>query len=572
MDALPADLILSGGKVITVDERFSIAEAVALRDGRILAVGSAAEVARHAAPWTETVALAGRAVMPGLIDGHAHMDRAGLRLVLPSMAGCRSIADVQQRIADIARDTPPGAWIVTMPLGEPPFYRDPEKGLAEGRFPTRQELDEAAPANPVYIKPIWGYWRHTLPLVSVANSRALALAGIRRDTAPPSPNVEIERDAAGEPTGLFREHTFMPLVEHSLLRVAPGFTVAERVATLPQAAAAYHAFGTTGIYEGHGVAAEVLQAYRQLHAAGRLTMRSHLVFCPDWRGVEDADPECLVAGWAHWLAGRGLGDAMLRVSGTITEIGRNPENAIRARSPTTGWAGFNYDMGLEREAAKAFLVACARHGLRVTGIWPDMLGLFAEVNAIAPIRDLRWVLGHITVLTPDQVGLVRDLGLVVTTHTNRYIAKEGHLMQARHRLADESAIVPLRALREAGVRVSLATDNVPISLWNPVHQAVTRMSTAERRPIAPDQALSRAEALRAVTNHGAYLTMDEDRRGAIRPGFDADLAVLDADPLTVAEAGLAGIAAEMTIVGGRVVYRRAQPGPSGGVLSKTGGS
>ena len=560
MDALPADLILTGGKVVTVDDRFSIASAIAVRDGRILAVGSDAEIERHRAPRTEEIALVGRTVLPGLIDGHAHMDRAGLRLVLPSLSGCRSIADVQARIAAIARGKPPGAWIVTMPLGEPPFYRDPEKGLAEGRFPTRQELDEAAPANPVYIKPIWGYWRHTLPLVSVANSRALALAGIGRDTPPPSASVEIERDARGEPTGLFRENTFMPLVEHSLLRAAPGFTVAERVATLPQAAAAYHAFGTTAIYEGHGVAAELLAAYREVHEAGRLTMRSHLVFCPDWRGVEDVDPERLVAGWAHWLAGRGLGDAMLHVGGTITEIGRNPENAIRAQSPTTGWAGFNYDMGLDRDRAKAFLVACARHGIRVTGIWPDMLGLFAEVDRIAPIRDLRWVLGHITVLTPDQVGLVRDLGLVVTTHTNRYIAKEGHLMLARHKLADESAIVPLRALREAGVRVSLATDNVPISLWHPVAQAVTRMSTAERRPIAPDQALSREEAIRAVTNHGAYLTMAEERRGAIRPGFDADLAVLDADPLSVPAEAIAGISADLTLVGGRIVHRRADQG------------
>lgn len=556
MDAIPADLILTGGKVLTMDDRFSVAEAVAVRDGRILAVGDAAAIARHLGPGTQEVALAGRTMMPGLIDGHAHMDRAGLRQVLPSLAGCRSIADVQARIAKIARGKQPGEWIVTMPLGEPPFYRDPEKGLAEGRWPTRQELDEAAPHNPVYIKPIWGYWRHTLPLVSVANTRALALAGIGEEALPPAPSIEIEKDASGAPTGIFREQTFMPLVELSLLRAAPGFTVAERVASLPAAAAAYHAFGTTSIYEGHGVAAELLRAYRQVHEAGRLTMRANLVFCPDWRGVEDADPDRLVAGWAHWLAGRGLGDDMLRVGGLITEIGRNPENAIRADAPTTGWAGFNYDMGLPRDRAKALLIACARQGIRVTGIWPNMLELFAEVDRVAPIRGLRWVLGHITVLTREQVGLVRDLGLVVTTHTNRYIAKEGHLMQARHGLADEEAIVPLRWLREAGVPVSLATDNVPISLWQPVMQAVTRMSTAERRAIAPSQALSREEALRAVTNHGAFLTMEEDRKGSIEPGKLADFAVLSADPLTVPDAALGDIAAETTIVGGRVVHQR----------------
>jgi predicted amidohydrolase YtcJ len=560
MDAILADLILTGGKVLTVDARFSIAQAVAVRDGRILAVGSDAAVERHRGPRTEEIALAGRTMVPGLIDGHAHMDRAGLRRILPSLSGCRTIADVQARIAELARGKPPGAWIVTMPLGEPPFYRDPEKGLAESRWPTRQELDAAAPDNPVYIKPIWGYWRHTLPLVSVANSRALALAGIDRGTVPPSPAIEIDKDAAGEPTGIFREQHFMPLVELSLLRAAPGFTVAERAATLPAAAAAYHAFGTTSVYEGHGVAAEVLQAYRQVHEAGRLTMRSTLVFCPDWRGLEDVDPACLVDGWAHWLAGRGLGDEMLRMGGLITEIGRNPDNAIRAAAPTTGWAGFNYDMGLPRDRAKQLLVACARRGIRVTGIWPDMLELFAEVDRIAPIRGLRWVLGHIAVLTREQVGMVRDLGLVVTTHTNRYIAKEGHLLRARHQLPDEEAIVPLRALRDAGVPVSLATDNVPISLWHPVMQAVTRLSTAERRPIGESQALSREEAIRAVTNHGAFLTMEEDRKGSIEPGKLADFAVLSADPMSIPAEAIADIEAEITIVGGRIVHRRdAQP-------------
>ena len=556
MDAIAADLILTGGKVLTVDGRFSIAEAVAVRDGRILAVGSDAAIERHRGPRTQEIALAGRTMLPGLVDGHAHMDRAGLRQVLPSLTGCRSIAEVQARIAELAHGRPPGEWIVTMPLGEPPFYRDAEKGLAEGRWPTRHDLDEAAPHNPVYIKPIWGYWRHTLPLVSVANSRALALAGIRGDTVPPSPNIEIETDARGEPTGIFRENHFMPMVELSLLRMAPGFTVAERAATLPAAAAAYHAYGTTSVYEGHGVAAEVLRAYRQVHEAGRLTMRSNLVFCPDWRGLEDAEPARLVEGWAHWLAGRGLGDDMLRVGGLITEIGRNPDNAIRAAAPTTGWAGFNYDMGLPRDRAKDLLVACARNGIRVTGIWPDMLDLFVEVDRIAPIRGLRWVLGHIAVLNRDQVGLIRDLGLVVTTHTNRYIAKEGHLLRARHNLPDEDAIVPLRSLRDAGVPVSLATDNVPISLWHPVMQAVTRMSTAERRPIAQNQALSREEAIRAATNHGAFLTMEEDRKGSIEPGKLADFAVLTADPMTVPAEAIAAIEAEITIVGGRVVHRR----------------
>ncbi|WP_421995536.1 amidohydrolase [Roseococcus sp.] len=551
----PADLILSGGKIITADARFSIAESVAIRAGRFIAVGEAAMVERHRAPHTQSIALNGRAVLPGLIDGHAHMDREGLKSVFPSLAGCRSIAEIQARIAELARDKAPGEWIVTMPIGEPPFYFDLPDSLAEGRWPTRQELDDAAPNNPVYIRAIWGYWRHSQPLVSIANSRALRLAGVTRETAPPHPSVTIEKDAAGEPNGVFVERGFVPLVELSLFHMAPGFTIAQRMAALPRSTAYYHAFGTTSVYEAHGVSSELLAAYRQVHAAGKLTMRSHLAFSPDWRGMEGVPMERLIGGWAHQLAGAGLGDDMLRLSGIITEIGRTPDNAIRAQAaPYTGWAGFNYDMGLERERAKEMLIACARNGIRAIGIWPNMLDLFAEVNEVAPIRDLRWVLGHIAVLTREQVSQIRDLGLVVSTHTNRYIYKEGHLLQERNGLPDEDAISPLRWLEEAGVTTALATDNVPVSMFYPMWQAVSRMSMVTQQMVGERQAISRESAIRAATNAGAYLTMAEKDKGAIEVGKLADLAVLTADPLTVELPALKDVAAKLTMVGGKVVH------------------
>jgi predicted amidohydrolase YtcJ len=551
----PADLILSGGKIITADARFSIAESVAIRAGRFIAVGEAAEVERHRAPHTRTIALNGRAVMPGLIDGHAHMDREGLKSVFPSLAGCRSIPEIQARIAELARGKAPGEWIVTMPIGEPPFYFDLPESLAEGRWPTRQELDDAAPHNPVYIRSIWGYWRHSLPLVSIANTSALKLAGVNSETAPPHASVTIEKDASGEPTGVFVEKGFVPLVELSLFHMAPGFTIAQRVEVLPRSAAYYHAFGTTSIYEEHGVAAELLAAYRQVHARQKLTMRSHLTFSPDWRGMEGVSMERLIGGWAHQLAGAGIGDDMLRLSGIITEIGRTPDNAVRAQAaPYTGWAGFNYDMGLERERAKEMLIACARNGIRAIGIWPNMLDLYAEVNEVVPIRDLRWVLGHIAVLSREHVSKIRDLGLVLTTHTNRYIYKEGHLLQARNSLPDEDSISPLRWLEEAGVTYALATDNVPVSMFYPMWQAVSRQSLYTQQMVGERQAISRESAIRAATNAGAYLTMTEKDAGAIEVGKLADLAVLTADPLTVDLPALKDVASELTLVGGKVVH------------------
>ena len=191
----PADIILTNAKIITVDAGFSIAEAIAIADDRILAVGSAAEIDRHIAPETRIVDLKGQAVMPGLIDGHSHMDREGLKSVFPSLGKVRSIKDVQDRIAELARASRPGDWIVTMPIGDPPYYFDMPDLLAEKRWPTRQELDAAAPNNPVFIRSIWGFWRHTLPLVSCANSLALQRAGITRDTVSPVDTLIIDRDS-----------------------------------------------------------------------------------------------------------------------------------------------------------------------------------------------------------------------------------------------------------------------------------------------------------------------------------------------------------------------------------------
>ncbi len=174
-----ADVILRNGRIVTVDAAFTH-RAGDRRRGRSYPGGRrrAPPMAAHIGPQTRAFDLAGRTVMPGLIDGHAHMDREGLKDVYPSLGRVRSIRDIQDRIADLARTAKPGEWIVTMPIGDAPYYWDVPDILAEKRWPTRHDLDAAAPNNPVFIRSIWGFWRHTLPLVSCANARRpLRLAG-----------------------------------------------------------------------------------------------------------------------------------------------------------------------------------------------------------------------------------------------------------------------------------------------------------------------------------------------------------------------------------------------------------
>ncbi|MGH7003474.1 MAG: amidohydrolase family protein, partial [Alphaproteobacteria bacterium] len=289
-------LALINGKIVTVDPGFTVAEAVAIEGGRIAAVGASAEIRAWLPTGGRVIDLAGRAAVPGLIDGHAHMDREGLKTILPSMAGVRSVGDVLDRVAALAAKAAPGDWIVTMPIGDPPEFENVPGCLKENRFPTRWELDRVAPDNPVYIKSIWGYWRTALPLVSIANSRALALAGIGRNTMTPAPSVQIEREfATGEPNGIFVEWNKMPVVEFTLMAAAPGFTLAQRTDALRHSMALYNGFGTTSVVEGHGVAAEVLAAYQQIRAAGQMTVRATLAFSPAWTAVSGADCRALVS-------------------------------------------------------------------------------------------------------------------------------------------------------------------------------------------------------------------------------------------------------------------------------------
>ncbi len=565
-EARGPDFIFYNGKVITLDDRSTIADAIAVRGERIIGVGDGQAMRAEAGDQARAIDLAGRAVVPGFCDGHAHMDRAGLSEIYPSLAGARRIDEILQIIEGLVANAQPGEWVVTMPLGGPPDYVGAPGELADGRFPTRHDLDRVAPENPVYIRPIWGYWRHDMGdrLVSVANSMALRLCGITPDTEAPSAVVEIDRDpASGEPTGIFFEDTLAPIVELTLLRQMGGFTHDERVRGLERSIQIYHSFATTSVFEGHGMAAEVIEAYKTLSARGALTMRAEMPLSPSWSSIGEVDPAALLGTWAGWLAGRGLGDSHLRVSGLFAQIAEDPAapeaiaDRLRAQAnPYTGWSSRYYDHALPRDKLVALMVEAARRDIRIATITTPMLDCIEAANRIEPIADKRWVLGHISVLTEEQVSRIRDLGLVTTTNTNRNIYRIASRLRDRLGADRENDISPLKRLRQAGVPFSLATDNQPVSLFHPVWQAVARIDRASGEVVAPEQRISRSEALRAATMDGAYLCMSEDERGSIEVGKLADFAVLTADPLTVPEAEIKDIAAHLTVVGGRIVFER----------------
>ena len=427
-DQGPPDLILYNARVLTVAPIGNIQQAIAIRGELIQAVGSDEEVRPLAGSMTTSVDLEGRTVIPGIIDIHAHMDREGLKRTVPSLEGATSIDQILAIVKQLVAKKQPGEWVVTMPVGDPPNYADVPESLQEGRYPNRWELDRVSPNNPVYLRGIWTPW-NVPPSVAVANSLALQLAGIDRDTPSPDSSVTIDRDAGGEPTGILIDSARFPSLEFTLMKVVPRFTHSGRVEAFKESMRLYNSVGTTGTYEGHGVAPEVLQAYKELWDRGEMTVRSRLVLSPTWSSVAEAERE--MERWAHSASGAGFGDDMLRISGYYIQYGGSRYTA-RARSaelPFTGWAGFaqayNPPLRFRRLVALA-----AKHNLRVNTIVRDnmdeVLKVFEDVHEKIPIDQRRWVLTHVRETSSRQLRRMAEMGLVIETIPLTELWLRGH--------------------------------------------------------------------------------------------------------------------------------------------------
>ena len=553
--AAPADQILLGN-VVTLDHAGTVARAIAIAGDRILAVGSEESVLGMRGPATVVHDFRGATIIPGFNDTHAHLDGTGMRGARPSLAGARSIGDVLERVAQLARQTPPGEWIVTMPIGEPPFYFDGPGTLAEKRMPTRAELDRAAPEHPVYICSPNGYWGQP-PCYSAMNSLGLKLNGIGRDTRPRAGNIEILHDATGEPSGVFVEHNFVNMLERDLLPAVPRFSYAQRRDGIKRAVAQYHAKGTTSIYEGHGSSADILAAYRELHERGELTMRVGLVVSPAWSGVDDA--ERLMRDWLPLARGRGFGDDMLRVSGIFINYGGDPwiPEIARKNYSDVAWSGL-VPQAHTPEEFEALCRLAARHDLRVHTVVSDKLHeivpIMERIAAEHPIGERRWVLEHVSRARDDDLRRVQRLGVAVTLIPPHYVWKVG---QRFFQLPPEelALLSPARRLFELGVPVAAGTDAVPYDPLFCLWVMTTRRERTTGRVMGEAGVMPNEAALRLLTVGGAWLTFDEHRKGPLAPGYLADLAVLSGDPLATVGDGLLELECRATMVGGRWVYR-----------------
>jgi predicted amidohydrolase YtcJ len=523
-----ADMVLVNGKVVTVDKRFSVQEAIAIRDGRILAVGSTADIRNLAGSRTKVVDLKGRTVIPGLIDSHMHFLRAGFtwrREVRLDQA--RSVQEILDLIQKRAAQLKPGEWILT--YGGWHYSQ-----LKEARAPTRQELDKAAPNNPVLLRVLLP---HSSSHFAALNSAALRSTGISRDTAAP-PNGVIEKDAAGEPTGVLRRAA-VPLA----LRKVPRASFEEKVEGLKLVMRDFHASGLTSVIEtiGGGVADDDYHVLYELWRRNELTIRTALLF---YTGKLDEGLR-----WMKHMP-MGFGDEWLKTNGFGERLVAAVQDNIAPAFPLKP-EGLDEFKKYVTEAAKNRWSIQQHTTLATTA--KAYLDIFEEVDRQYPIRDLRWSLAHVELITEADMRRVKRLGMGLTVQDRQVIGHE--LMQQAWGDA-AAAGPPLKKMLEIGMPVGAGTDATVVAPYHPfttLWWLVTGKNWAGR-VVRPNDRISREDALRMHTMGSAWFSFDEKIKGSIEPGKLADLVVLTDDYLAVPEDKIRDISSVMTIVGGKVVY------------------
>lgn len=526
------------GELVTMDPANPRAEAMAIRDGRIVAVGSLADAREAAGAGHGEMCFGSGAVVPGLIDTHNHMHWTGIQACLVDLAPARCIADVQAAVRAYAQAHPEAPWITSGSGWH-------VVNLAEQRYPTRQELDAACPDRPVYL-PRVGH-------AGVANSRALALAGISASTPDPD-GGRIERDASGEPTGVLLE----PPAFEPVARLVPPPSLQDQLQTLRDVQKLYHAAGLTGIMDP-GVTPEILSIYQQLWRRGELSMRSVLMPLADASRPLQQTLDTIAALGLH----TGFGDARLKIGGIkmFLDGGASLGTALM-REP---YPDERCNCGIQitpTESFRAIARLCARLGWSlgvhvVGGRAIDIaLEVFEEIDRETPIRDLRFCLIH-AYLWPDakNIRTAARLGVVVATQCSMQYTF-GPLLVKRFGSVMMSTATPVRSWLDGGVRVGGGSDS-PITPYSPLlglWQARTRRIAGTDEPVGRLQAVSGEEALAMYTRDAAYVSFSEHERGMLKPGLLADWTALSVDPVNCEPEALAEARVLATAVGGELVH------------------
>ena len=554
--AEPADFILRNAKVVTVDAKFSLAEAVAVRGDKILAVGSNADIAKLAGPNTRIVDAKGRMVIPGLMDSHTHPSGASMHEFDHPMPEMESIADVLAYIRARAAVAPEGQWIT---LSQVFITR-----LKEQRYPSRAELDTAAPKHPVAF--------HTGPDASV-NTLALQLNKIDRNfQIPGGLPGKIEKDANGEPTGILRTSGNYFKTGNTGARTATEAEKNERLLALFKD---YNSVGITTICD-RNAGIEAIESYQKLRDQGALTLRVSCSQGVGSLGALEKIQEQIRAIAKHplhtqhddWV--RIIGIKMFLDGGMLTGSAymRQPWGVSEIYSITDPL--YRGVLFIPKDRLKPMVRTAVESGLQFTahsvgdGAVHMLLECYDELAKEGlPVRQTRSSITHCNFMSKEAIETAARLGVVVDIQPawlyldTRTLTKQFGYDRLRY-------FQPLRSIFAAGGIAGGGSDHMQkigsfrsINPYNPflgIQTTITRRAKWHEGQLHPEESLSREQALRFYTINNAKLLFKEDRTGSLEPGKLADLALLDTDLLTCADDQISQTKVLLTMVGGKVVW------------------
>jgi predicted amidohydrolase YtcJ len=501
--AQSADTVLVNAKILTVDPKFSVREALAIREGKIAAVGTSAEMRKLAGRETRVIDLQGRTVIPGLIDSHLHAIRAALSFSTEvNWIGTRSLGEALGRITEAAHTMKPGAWLIVAGGWAASQFK-------EKRAPTQAELTAAAPNNPVYVQLGYG-WAMITPV-------GYKTLGISSETDLP-PGGKFERDASGKQTGAVSGAQEAIIAMFDKL---PRPTFDDQVEGTKKFFREMNRLALTGAVDpgGNNMTPDSYQAVYKVWRDGQMTVRIAYALCGFTPGQEFDEYKSLLR-----MMPMGFGDEMLRFNGVGERI---------------TWAMNNNNNPNETDSERFYQIVkwAADHGMSVTVHWPSdksvhyLLDIFERVNKETPIALLRWSVAHLN--DASEVSLKRmkalNVGWTVQISGNR--------------------VPEMMLANTVGVAIGGGTDAHRVASYNPF-EALQWFVEGKNSKEPP----SRDEALKFYTLGSAWFSKDEARRGSLEVGKLADLAVLSKDYSTVPVAEIGGIESLLTMVGGKVVY------------------
>ena len=518
-----ATLAILNASVVTLNPKQPRAEALAVYDGEIVAVGSNEEICKYVGNKTVVIDAEGKTVVPGLADCHVHMSSFGHFLQTLDLRNVKSIGELQQRLRKFAEENPDRSWI----LGG----RWDHETFVEKRYPTRWDLDLAVADKPVFLVRVCGH-------VGVANSKALQLAGITRETRVYGGKVDLD-EASGEPNGVLRENAL-----ELVWKVVPKPSLGELEKSCLLACEKAVEAGLTCVHWILGSTDE-LRVLQKLLLDGRLPLRVYLGF-----PVELLD-ELVSLGLCT-----GFGNEMLKVGFVkILADGSLGGHTAALKEPYLDAPKTRGMMLYAQRELNKLVLKAHRAGLQLavhaTGdhAVECVLKAFEKALKRFPREDHRHRVEHCSVLNPNLIRRMKRLGLVASVQPHFVVSD----FWVARRLGVERArwVYPFKTLMREGVVVASGSD-CPVESINPllgIWAAVNREGFFEER-------LSPEEVLKTYTVNAAYASFDEFKRGTIEVGKLADLTILSDDPLKVSPEAIKDVVVEMTVVDGKVVYER----------------